>query len=324
MNKFKNYFLGFLIIFLTLFGIIVLNQIVSIYNNLSTINPYLGIFVAGLCVLLLVILIFMQIYAIIRFPKVKTLPENPTQEEVKIYKELYLNRLKKNRVLRRLNYQFEGETLDEQIENATSRLKAVAMERVKDDANSVFLTTAVSQNGVLDGLSVLFTLGVMIYKVIEIYENRPGFRRLLYLYSQIASVVLVAGSIEDMNLIEDQLEPILTTLLGSSILSAIPGAVGITTLVTNSLVEGSVNALLTLRVGIVCQRYLSSPVDLDKKTLRKGAFYEATGHLGSIIANNGMLVVKSITTATKKATIDKIPNPFSTSSFFRKKEYEEI
>lgn len=311
MNKFKNYFLGFLIIFLVLFGIMVLNQILSIYNNLSTINPYLGIFVAGLCVLLLGILLFMQLYAIFRFPKFRPLPENPTEEEVRVYKELYLTRLMRNKVLRKSGYEFVGETTDEKIENTTSYLKAVAMERIKDDANSVFLTTAVSQNGVLDGLSVLFTLGLMIYKVLEIYENRPTFRRLLYLYSQVASVVLVAGSIEDMNLIEDQLEPILTTLLGSSILSAIPGAVGVTTLLTNSLVEGSVNALLTLRVGIVCQRYLSSPVELDKKTLRKGAFYESTAHLGSIIANNGVLVVKSITKATKKATIDKIPNPFT-------------
>lgn len=311
MEKVKNYFLGFLIIFLALFGIIVLNQIISIYNNLSAINPILGIVVAGIAAVLLIILVFMQIYALLRFPKLRTLPENPTQEEVKVYKELYLNRLRKNKVLKRVGYEFEGNNLDEIIENANSRLKAEALDRIKDDANTVFLTTAVSQNGVLDGLSVLFTLGVMIYRVIEIYENRPNFRRLIYLYSQIASVVLVAGSVEDMNLIEDQLEPILTTLLGSSVISAIPGAVGITNIITNSLVEGSVNALLTLRVGIVAQRYLSSPVDLDKKTLRKGAFLEATGHLGSIIATNGVKVVKSITTSAKKATIDKIPNPFA-------------
>ena len=179
MEKVKNYFLGFLIIFLALFGIIVLNQIISIYNNLSAINPILGIVVAGIAAVLLIILVFMQIYALLRFPKLRTLPENPTQEEVKVYKELYLNRLRKNKVLKRVGYEFEGNNLDEIIENANSRLKAEALDRIKDDANTVFLTTAVSQNGVLDGLSVLFTLGVMIYRVIEIYENRPNFRRLI-------------------------------------------------------------------------------------------------------------------------------------------------
>lgn len=318
MDKIKKYFLGILILFLALFVIIILNQIVAIYNNLSGIHPILGIIGAIITSLLLVALVLLQLYAFFKFPKIKTLPANPTAEEVQIFKEEYFERLKKNKSLKSINYEFVGDDLDGIIENATSRLKAEAMIKIKSDANSVFLTTAVSQNGVLDGLSVLFTLATMIYKLIEIYENRPSFKRLIYLYSQIASVVLIAGSIEDMNLIEEQLEPILTSLLGSSIISAIPGAVGVTTLVTNSLVEGSVNALLTLRVGIVAVRYLSSPVDLDKKTLRKGAFYEATGHLGAIIANNGFEIVKAITKVTKRATIDKITAPFT-----RKKDTSE-
>lgn len=319
MEKIKNYFLGFLIIFLALFTIIVVNQIISLYMNLSAINPILGAIVTAIAVLLLASLVIMQIYAIFKFPRIMTLSENSTDEEVKDYKELHLNRLRKNKVLRRVGYDFQGNNTDEIIGKANSILKTEALIKIKEDANTVFITTAISQNGVLDGLSVLFTLGVMVYRVIEIYENRPSFKRLIYLYSQIASVVLVAGSIEDMNLIEDQLEPILATLLGSSVISAIPGAVGVTNIIMNSLIEGSVNALLTLRVGIVAQRYLSSTVELDKKSLRKGAFLEATGHLSSIIGKNGVVIVKTITTAAKKATIDKIPNPFS-----RKVEFEDV
>lgn len=311
MNKLKYYFLGILLLFLGLFSIIVLNQTISIYKNLSEIHPVLGILGAGLTVILLAILIFLQVFIIFKYPKVKKLPNNPSKEEIENYKAERILRLKKNKTLVRLEYNFEGKTREQILSETDGLLKAQAMEVTRKNANSVFITTAISQNGVLDSLAVLFTLGVMVYQIIEVYENRPDFKRVIYLYSQIASVVLVAASIEDLDLIEEQLEPVLTGLLSSSIISAIPGAVGLANLITNSLVEGSVNALLTLRVGIVASRYLSSSVDLDKKSLRKGAFVEATGQLGTIIVSNSAEVIKSISKAAKKATIDKIKNPFA-------------
>lgn len=311
MNKLKYYFLGILLLFLGLFSIIVLNQTISIYNNLSRVHTVLGILGAGLTLVLLGLLIFLQVFVIFKYPKVKKLPKNPTKEEIESYKAERISRLKKNKNLLRLEYNFEGKTEEQILVETDGLLKAQAMEVTRKNANSVFITTAISQNGVLDSLTVLFTLGVMVYKIIEVYENRPDFKRVIYLYSQIASVVLVAASIEDLDLIEEQLEPVLTGLLSSSIISAIPGAVGLANLITNSLVEGSVNALLTLRVGIVASRYLSSSVDLDKKSLRKGAFVEATGQLGTIIVSNSTEVIKSISKAAKKATIDKIKNPFS-------------
>lgn len=311
MNKIKYYFLGILFLFLGLFAIIVLNQTISIYKNLSEIHPVLGILGTGLTVILLAILIFLQIFVIFKYPKVKKLPKNPSQEEIENFKAERIGRLKKNKTLIKLEYNFQGKDKEQILTETDGLLKAQAMEVTRKNANSVFITTAISQNGVLDSLSVLFTLGVMVYQIIEVYENRPDLKRVIYLYSQIASVVLVAASIEDLDLIEEQLEPVLTGLLSSSIISAIPGAIGLANLITNSLVEGSVNALLTLRVGIVASRYLSSSVDLDKKSLRKGAFIEATGQLGTIIVSNSAEVVKSISKAAKKATIDKIKNPFA-------------
>ena len=319
MERFKKLASQTMIVFIILFVIIMLNQIVSIYKNLSDINVFLGAIVAIAAFILLILLIGIPIYGIMKYPTKYAVPEDLTGAEYMEYKKHVIDRLKRNKILRSMNYDYIGETDEEIISNAHARLKNVSLERIKSDANAVFLTTAISQNGVLDGSSVIFTLGTMVYKIVEIYENRPDLSRLLHIYSQIASVVLIAGSIEDMDLIEEQLEPVLTSLLGSSIISAIPGAVGVTTLIMNSMVEGSVNALLTLRVGIVADRYLSSTDNLDKATLRKGAFYEATGHLGSIIANNGVKIVKSITNAAKKATIDKITNPFT-----RKKDLEEI
>lgn len=319
MNKLKSYFIGILLLFLALFSLIVLNQTISIYNNLSQVHPLLGLVALVISLVLLGGLIFLHVFVLFRYPKVKKLGANPSQEDLEKFNHERLARLQKNKSLKKLGYNFEDKSTDQILSETDLLLKQQAMEVTKKNANSIFLTTAVSQNGALDSLSVLFTLGLMVYQIIEIYENRPDFKRVVYLYSQIASVVLVAGSIEDLDLIEEQLEPVLTSLLSSSIVGALPGAVGLANLITNSLVEGSVNALLTLRVGIVATRYLSSSVERDKKSLRKGAFIEATGLLGNIIVTNSYSVIKSITRAAKKATIDKIKNPFS-----RTKDLEEF
>ncbi|MDO5028627.1 MAG: DUF697 domain-containing protein [Bacillota bacterium] len=319
MNKLKTYFIGSLLLFLALFSLIVLNQTISLYNNLSQIHPALGLVAVVLALILLFVLIFFQVFVIFKYPKVKKLGKNPSREEIEKFKNERIARLEKNKSLKQLGYSFENKSQDQILEETDQLLKEKAMEVTKKNANSIFLTTAVSQNGALDSLSVLFSLGLMVYQIIEIYENRPDLKRVIYLYSQIASVVLVAGSIEDLDLIEEQIEPLLTSLLSSSIFAAIPGAISIANIVSNSLVEGSVNALLTLRVGIVTTRYLSSSIEMDKKSLRKGAFLEATGLLGSIIVNNSYKVIKSITKATKKATIDKIKNPFN-----KFKDLEEV
>lgn len=309
MERFRRYmallFIGLVLILL----IIIFNQLVLLYHNLSYFNKYLGLIVPGLVVVLLAFIVGINIYALLKYPKTQRISDNPTREELEAYKEAYLERLKKNRTLRALGHEFKEASIDGQIQSANEILKVQAMEIIKDNANSVFLTTAISQNGVLDGLSVLYSLGLMIYRLVDLYENRPGFYRLIFIYGQVASVVLAVGAIEDLDLIEDQLEPIIASLLGSSFISAIPGGTSTASFIVNSLVEGSVNALLTLRVGIVTSRYLSATEDLDKGQLRAGALMEATPYLGSIIASNGKKVILAITRTLKRATLDKIRNP---------------
>ena len=181
---------------------------------------------------------------------------------------------------------------------------------MRADASAVFLTTAVSQNGVLDGLTVMAALIKLVYTLTTLYENRPNLRRITYLYGQIAGVVLIARTIEDADLIEEQIEPLMASLLGGTIISVIPGAVGVTTLIVNSVVEGAVNSLLALRVGAIAQRYLSETMQFDKRQIRRSASLEATKQLGSILSENAVLVVKSFANATKDATKNALRVPW--------------
>lgn len=321
MNKYnikKILFIG-LLFFLTLFLLIVIGQVLTIYHYLANINEIFALIVTSFIAILLFGFLFFFMLGIFRYPIVQE-PPVTTSEDYEAFLEKKLYRLKKNKYLKSIDYPFEGESTLDIINKAYAELKQEGDRMMKQDANSIFLTTAISQNGVLDGLTVMFSLMKTIYNLTVLYENRPNYARLMYLYVNIGAVVLIARSIEDMDLIEEQLEPILTSIFGGTIVSAIPGGVTVSTLIVNSIVEGSVNALLSLRVSCIAQRYLVMLEPVSKKQIRKGASLEAAGNLGYIIKDNAVFVAKSITSAAKNVAKDKFTSlwKFNTS-----KEHDE-
>lgn len=111
----------------------------------------------------------------------------------------------------------------------------------------------------------------------------------------------MARSIEDADVLEDQLEPLIAAILGESVASAIPGMVPITNLVVSSIMEGSLNSYLALRVGIVTQAYLGMEVPQSKSFIRKNASLQSLSYMGSIISGNSKLVIKAVVSSVKKA-----------------------
>lgn len=297
---------------LLLFAVFAFNQMVALYNNLEGIHPILAMGVIILCSAVVAALIVLTVVALFRYPEVETLPTSGDEEEYREFLNRQYLRLKKNKVLAAEGFTWTGDS-ETDIPRAYEMLRLRSLEIIKTNANAVFLTTAVSQNGTLDALSVTVTLLKMIRSVTIVYENRPSWRRLVYLYTQIAGVIFIARSIEDMDLIEEQLEPLITSLVGSSVLSVIPGSAAMTNLVMSSLMEGSVNALLTLRVGIVAQTYLSASTEVNKGKVRRAAFLQATGLLAEVMKTNAVHLIKVFGRAAKKATKATTArlNPFS-------------
>ena len=70
MERFKKLASQTMIVFIILFVIIMLNQIVSIYKNLSDINVFLGAIVAIAAFILLILLIGIPIYENMLCPKI--------------------------------------------------------------------------------------------------------------------------------------------------------------------------------------------------------------------------------------------------------------
>ena len=129
---------------------------------------------------------------------------------------------------------------------------------VKQMATTVFLTTAVSQSGRLDVLLVLMTQSRMIWRIAHLYYQRPSLRELLHLYSNVAATAFVVGELDDMEL-HQMIQPLAAGSLGA-VAGAIPGLQVMTNIVVNSLLSGSANAFLTLRVGMIARGYCGSLV----------------------------------------------------------------
>src|SRR5204863_8700052 len=88
----------------------------------------------------------------------------------------------------------------EEVEKAVEHLSAQADLVVRRTASTVFLSTALMQNGRLDGLIVLFTQIQMVGRIARIYVQRPSPRELVRLYANVAGTAFVVGGLESLDL----------------------------------------------------------------------------------------------------------------------------
>lgn len=290
------------VLFGLFFLIFILNQFVLLYDLLNRFHPSLALGVSGLLALLSLYFLLKLFFLWRRSSRLVILPDNPTAEQETAYYKAMIKFLKSNKNLKTIDFDDASRGQKELVELAFEKLDQLSDPIIQRTASEIFLSTAISQNGSLDGIAVLVTLLKMILQLASIYQTRPSLKSLGKLYMQVASVVFMARSIEDSDLIESQIEPLITTILGESIASAIPGMVPITNLIISSLMEGSLNALLTLRVGIITQSYLGMEKPESKSFIQKNASFRALGQIGTILKVNGKIVAKSMVKATRNAT----------------------
>jgi len=173
---------------------------------------------------------------------------------------------------------------------------------VRRTASTVFLSTALMQNGRLDGLIVLFTQIQMVGRIARIYVQRPSPRELLRLYANVGGTAFVASSLESLDLGE-MVAPLAVSVV-PALKSGIPGMSGISALLVKCVSNGAANAFLTLRVGEVARRYCELTSHHSPAAIRKSATTAAVQHLGRIVRENGALVVRKIWASTGRALID--------------------
>lgn len=97
---------------------------------------------------------------------------------------------------------------DDNLDEAMNVLDEAAHREVKKTASVVFVSTAVSQSGKLDGFIVFSLLVKMVWRIAHIYNQRPSYTSLFSLYANVAGTTLIAGSVDEID-ISEQLEPVL-------------------------------------------------------------------------------------------------------------------
>lgn len=286
--RITHIFLFLAILIIVGFVVTVINQTAQLVNLVALVDARLALGLLVTLVVIYAICIVVPIVLFIRLSKPLRPPRDESAPEFPQHLAALQARLNQNEYLKKQGVRV---TNRQEVEAALRLLDQRAQEIITNTAGVVFTSTAISQNGNLDGLIVLVTQTRLVWQVAHIYNQRPTLRELLDLYANVAATAFVAGGIAEIDLSE-QVQPIVSSVLGS-VAGAIPGLNVAATLLANSILQGSANALLTLRVGVITQRYCGALVLEDRRALRKSATAEAVALLGSIVVQG----TKNITQA---------------------------
>lgn len=290
--------------FLTVAGIIILGAFLAFLYDCITgladfagrINPALVPWVFwGLLGVVLASLAWWAALILVR-PRPLLVHADPTPEELAGFRRELVKRLSKNRVLKDSGVSVRDES---GLELGLEVLRRRADEEIRSTAKRVFIGSAVSQNGRLDSLVVLFLISRLAWRISKLYAQRPHYRELVNLYVNIAATSFLAGSIEEFG-IEEYIHELMGPLVAGSALGVMPGAEAVASTVTSSVLSGSTNALLTMRCGIVARNYMS--LDLDRRgAMRRSATLEAAGMFMSISGETVAQVTRLLVKGSSKA-----------------------
>ncbi len=273
---------------LVVFVIFVFNQTMQIIQSAKAVHAVFGEAVQWGLIFAYALLLVTPIVLWFRLPK-RMLP--PAVTEGPKYEQFltdFRKRLSRNSRLR-------GMPLDTgaQLDAALQVLDRQAHEAVTSAASAVFLSTAVLQSGRLDVLVVLAAQTRLIWRVAYIYYQRPSLRDFVQLYANVASTAFIAAGIEDVDV-----DVLVGTVFGSTV-AAIPGM----HLLASSVLSGSANAFLTLRVGMITKEYCRSTVSLEKRGVRRAATLQAAKLLGTIVREGTVNLSKAaVNASTSKLT----------------------
>ena len=258
----------------------------------SGIHPQLGQGLLWFLLTLYALCIFVPIITFVRLPKSlqQPAPENISAQAA--YLEELAKRLRRNRNLT------DRDVTPATVERALAELTQLSRKRTTDAAIAVFLSTAVSQSGRLDGLMVLVTQCRLVWQVAHLHWQRPALGDLILLYGNVAAAAFVAQNVEDMDLSE-LIEPLLAPVLANSVVAAIPGFAQVASLIATSCVDGTVNAFLTLRIGCLANAYCGSMIKPTPRALRRTATVQAAGMLGAVAKQGSERVGLAIWDAAK-------------------------
>lgn len=263
-----------------------------LYREAASVHQVLGWFVAALLVVGIALLIVYPVVRLLRLPNALARPGETSGARWDRFVRRYAQRLVRNRLLK-TGYgglaEIEAaldrtsgsiDALEVEIGRAVRYLDHRAQEAITRHAAAVFIATAVSQSGRLDAAVVISAQLRMVREIGEIYYQRPRPRELWSLYANVGASTFLAGEIQDSEVLAVLGAPVSAGIAG---LIPMGGADPLVSLLVNSLLDGSANAFLTLRVGAIARRYCGLRLEGDRHAISRSASMEATALLADVV-----------------------------------------
>ncbi len=122
-------------------------------------------------------------------------------------------------------------------------------------AGKAFLTTSISQNDRIDGLSVLLVNLSLVKQIVGIYGYRPSFAKMFRIYTTVLSSALIAYGMQNVNWFN----------VFGKFFSGVAKKIPFVDTIVDSAVQGTVSAFLTLLVGYKTKKYLCSDYKKQEK-----------------------------------------------------------
>ncbi len=263
--------------------VVIINQLIQFAGFLGALHPTLGQVSLVLFLGITALAILSPIWLYVKLPGRLIPPDVDEGEKFDRYIKKVSKRLSSNPIVKM--EQVSG--LDD-VKQAIRLLDAESDKSIKRTANRAFITTAISQNGALDALFILGLQFRLIWEIAHIYAQRPTVKDLGYLYTNVMVTAFIASSIDEAEYY-DIVESSMSQGIGS-VISFVPG----TSMVINSVITGSSNAFLTLRVGKVAQQYCGTLVKKRRQTIRNSATAEAAKMLAGIVYEGSKIVVNHV------------------------------
>lgn len=275
-----------------LFGFILLSNIISVGEKLRDIHVYLEYGFYGLSVVLIYVLVINPVRVITFAPtfSIDAILDDDNKR-FKIYKDAakilvkndYLTDEDKTNLTNSMSNK-------EELKNA---LTVVFDTTIKEEINkliiknstTVMVSTALSQNGNLDMLSVVAINLKMIKEIVQLSGFRPTYPNLAKLSLNVLVTSLIAEGLEDIEVSELLPNKISETLTDLPFIKTI----------SSSILSGIANGMLTCRVGVVTRSYLFNDNKLlTKKEIRRMAYIESLKMMPIIVKDGLAVFPKSI------------------------------
>jgi hypothetical protein len=279
------------------FVLIVVRETAAVFVMARSVHPWLG--AAVLAALGIVYVVCLAVPAVmflrLRSPLVPPRLDAPPAE-VSRHLARVTDRLARHPRVDRDLLRAEGG-----LDRVLAALDAHAEREIRREASLVFVSTALSQTGRLDALFVLVAQTRLVWKVAHVYWQRPTPREFVLLYANVAATVFAAQSLEDLEMSE-LLEPLTPSLVEAAGVGTTVVLAPLATILAEALFQGTVNALLTFRVGCITKRYCRGMPVPDRRAVRRWATREAAGMMAGMVPELVARVTKPLwSTITRKA-----------------------